>query len=136
MQIQDDVLVDTTRSLIMLDQSGDTTLTWESDKDDEMEALIQKKMNAGVSFYIVATRKPGQRGAVAKPKLLKNADEARKHRALSIPDADFSKFVLDGFGEAVASAPRSEPVQTVRRAKTAKEVASNHTVGVQARRGG
>lgn len=123
-----------TRSLTMLNSSGDTTLEWEPENDAEVLKIIERKMAAGVTFYIIEKRKPGQRGKVAKPKLLKNAEDALKHRALSIPDADLSKLILDGHGRAVPSS--QESVKTVRRARTASEVASGHSVGVQPRRGG
>lgn len=123
-----------TRCLTMLNESGDTTIEWDESEDDAMRQIIEKKMAAGVAFYIIAKRKPGQKGRVAGPKLLKNTEDAMKHRALSIKDDDFSKFVLEGKGRAVVTSP--EPVQTVRRARTAKDVASNHSVGVRPMRGG
>lgn len=122
------------RSLTMLNERGDTTITWEPEHDDEMAAIIQRKMDAGVTFYVIATRKPGQRGRVAGPKKLGKVEDAMKHRALSIPDSDLSKFVLEGRGQVTVTS--SEPVQTVRRAKTAREVVSHDTVGVAPRRGG
>lgn len=125
------------RSLILLNERGDTTITWEPAHDDDMEALIAAKMAAGVMFYIIAQRKAGQKGRTPKPKALADAADARKHRALSIPDADFSKFVLDGKGTAVLStAVPAEPIATTHRAKTPKDVATGHSVGVQPRRGG
>jgi hypothetical protein len=123
------------RSLTILNEMGDTTITWESEQDDAMQEIIERKMAAGVAFYIVPKRKPGQRGALGKPKKLTDPAKAREHRALSIPDADFSKFVLEGKGEAI-QAPAPEKIGGARRAKTAKEVASGHSVGVQPRRGG
>jgi hypothetical protein len=122
------------RALTMLNESGDTTISWRPENDDKMLEIIERKMAAGVIFYIIAKRTPGQRGRVASPKPLKNAADAMKHRALAIKDADFSKFVLDGFGDAVPTP--SEPAQTVKRAKTPREVATGHSVGVQPRRGG
>lgn len=122
------------RSLRMLNESGDTTLEWKPENDDKMLEIIQRKMDAGVTFYLIVPRKPGQRGRVASPKPLKKVGDAMKHRALAIKDADFSKFVLDGHGVAVSSP--AEPVQTTRRAKTAREVASGQSVGVMPRRGG
>lgn len=122
------------RSLTLLNERGDTSITWQPEQDDAMEEIIRRKMEAGVTFFTISARKPGQRGRVAAPKQLKNAADARKHRALSIPDADFSKFVLEGKGEAVPTP--SEPAQIVSKAKTPKEVASGHSVGVKPRRGG
>ena len=122
------------RTLTILNERGDTSITWAPEQDDDMERIIAAKMAAGVTFFTIAERKPGQKGRLAKPKPIKDAAEARKHRALSIPDADFSKFVLEGKGEAVATP--SEPAQIVGKAKTAREVASGHSVGVKPRRGG
>lgn len=123
-----------TRALTMLNENGDTTIEWDEAEDDAMRAIIERKMAAGVAFYIIAKRAPGQRGRVAGPKLLKDAADAMKHRALSIRDEDFSRFVLEGKGTVVPTSP--EPVKTVRRAKTARDVASGHSVGVRPMRGG
>lgn len=122
------------RSLTMLNESGDTTITWEEPNDAKMLEIIERKMAAGVIFYVTPPRKPGARGRAPGPKPLKNAADALAHRSLSIKDADLSKFVLDGHGTVVPSP--SEPVQTVKRAKTAREVATGNSVGVQPRRGG
>lgn len=123
------------RSLTILNEMGDTTISWAPEQDDEMQAIIERKMAAGVTFYIVPQRKPGQRGALRKPTKLTDPAKAREHRALSIPDADFSKFVLEGKGEAI-QVPAPEKVTAAKRAKSAKEVASGHSIGVQPRRGG
>lgn len=98
-----------------------------------MRALIARKMALGVTFYVIAPRK-STRGRAPKPKVAKDVDAAMKHRALSIPDADFCKFVLDGHGRCVQTP--TEPARTIKRAKTADEVASGHAVGVAPRRGG
>jgi hypothetical protein len=119
----------------MLNEMGDTSISWRPEQDDEMEAIIAKKMAAGVTFYTIPQRKPGQRGALPKPKKLTDAAKAREHRALSIPDADFSKFVLEGKGEAIQT-PAPAKIEGAKRARTPKEVASGHSVGVQPRRGG
>lgn len=126
------------RSLTMLDETGDTTLTWEEPEDEAMLRIIEAKMAAGVTFYIIPQRKPGQRGRVAGPKPLVKSADALKHRSLAIKDADFSKFVLEGRGRAVLSAELTpiDKSQPVTRAKSAKEVASGHSVGVRARAGG
>jgi hypothetical protein len=123
------------RSLTILNEMGDTSITWQPEQDDAMEELVARKMAAGVTFYIVPQRKPGQRGALKKPQKLTDPAKAREHRALALSDADFSKFVLEGKGEAIQS-PAPEKIDKAKRAKTAKEVASGHSVGVQPRRGG
>lgn len=127
------------RMLTMLDESGDTTITWNADRDEEMEATIAKKMAEGVTFYILPPpRAPGTRGRKPAPKPLKNPAKAREHRALSVKDEDFAKLVSAGTADV---APRSEAEGAlasgeVRRAKTAKEVASGRSVATRARAGG
>lgn len=122
------------RTLTILNETGDVTIEWSPENDAAMLEIIERKMAAGVMFYVIPPRKPGARGRAPGPKPLKNAADALAHRSLSIKDADLSKFVLEGHGTVVPSP--SEPVQTVKRAKTAREVATGNSVGVQPRRGG
>ena len=122
----------TVRSLTMLNETGDFTLVWTEDEDSKWEAIIQRKMDAGVTFYIIEPRAWG----LLPPKKteLREFDEARKHRALSINDADIEKLFSSGHGDVVATP--AIPAKTVRRGKTAKEVAQAESVGVKPRRGG
>jgi hypothetical protein len=120
------------RSLTLLNDAGDQVITWEESSDAEMERIIEKKMAQGFTFYIIEPRAWG----LFPPKRteLKNFGDALKHRALSIKDADFAAFVGEDKGK-VVTAPTA-PVKTVRRGKSAKEVAQSESVGVQPRRGG
>lgn len=120
------------RALTILNQTGDQTVVWGEEDDDQMEKVIAKMMERGVTFFIVEPRAWG----LLSPKktALAAASEARKHRALSIKDGDLSAFVLGGGGE-VMSTP-TMPTKTVRRGKTAKEIATSESVAVQPRRGG
>ena len=120
------------RSLTLLNEYGDQVITWSEDRDEEIEAIIQKKMDEGMTFYIIEPRAWGLLPPKRTP--LENFGDALKHRALSIKDADFAAFCGEGKGEVVATP--AAPVKTVRRGKTAKEVAKSESVGVQPRRGG
>ncbi len=124
------------RTLTMLNQSGDTTISWLPENDEAMMAIIEKKMAAGVSFFIVPLTKAGKPDRRKKPMQIESAEQARAQRAVSIPDADLAKFVSDGLGEVVASPAEPMGRGTVRRARTPREAAQNHTVGVAPRRGG
>lgn len=115
-----------TRTTTFLNECGDTTISWSEDRDAEMEAIIEKKMAEGVTFFIVE-----RSGARMK---LTSAGDARKHRALAIPDEDLRKFVEAGSGEATA-AP-TEPVRKSKVSRSAKEVAKSTSVAVKQRRGG
>jgi hypothetical protein len=124
------------RSLTMLNQSGDTTVTWEAANDDAMLAIIERKMAAGVSFFIAPMTKAGKPDKRKKAQRIDNPEQARAARAVSIPDSDLAKFVSDGLGDVIKAPEQPLSRGTVRRARTAREAVENHTVGVQARRGG
>ena len=116
-----------TRTLTLLDATGDTTVSWTSDRDDEMELIIKKKMEEGVTFFIVE-----RSGARAK---LSDASEARRHRVVAIPDEDLRRFVEAGGGE-VTSADKA-PVKKSRVGRKASEVVKAPvSIGVRQMRGG
>lgn len=114
------------RCTTMLNERGDTTIYWSEDRDYEVERIIEKKMAEGCVFFLIEDR--GLRTKLQDPK------DARRHRALAIPDEDWAKFVGEGGGDAVKTP--DAPVKTIRKAKTAKEVASAQSVHVKPMRGG
>ncbi len=114
------------RTLTMLNESGDTTISWTEDLDDEIERIIQKKMDEGCTFFIIER----EHGARRK---LDDAADARKHRALAIPDDDLRKFVEGG---ATATVTPDAKITKSRKAANANEVAKNDSVGVRPRKGG
>lgn len=116
----------------MLNETGDTTITWTEESDDQMRAIIEKKMAAGVTFFIIEPRFFGT--LPPKKTRVASADGAFRHRALSIPDEELSRFVESGAG-ALVKTPDS-PVQSIRKAKSATDVASGHSVGVRQMVGG
>lgn len=145
---------DKLRALTMLNERGDTTIVWTEDRDDEMEAIIEKKMAQGCSFYIIEPRF-GTREQLTEL----NMRKLRKDRMLAIPDADLLKFgggvtdvdadtvrlkseavplaITDESEPSAAAIPSpATPVKRGRRAKTAKDVAQNESIGVAPRRGG
>ena len=121
-----------TRSVSIMGDQGDITIVWTDDEDDKMEAIIQRKMDQGMAFFIVEPRffglLPPKRTPLAKAK------DARKHRALAIKDSDFAEFIEGGNGDVVKSSDK--PVKTTRKAKDAKDAARNHSVGVRPLQGG
>lgn len=141
----------------MLNEAGDTTIVWTPDRDAEMEAIIQKKMDEGCAFYVIEPR-------FGTRQRLTDVRDARQNRMLAIPDEDLLKFVTggsDGLPQSISDgAPRhslppprtdveveelptaaavktpSKPVRGARRARTAKEVATSESVGTRPRAGG
>lgn len=117
----------------MLNESGDTTISWTPDRDAEMEEIIKKKMEEGVTFFIVErkgrTPAPPKRGAK-----LEDAAAANKQRALVIPDEDLAKFVSTG--SATVERTPDTKIESSRVSRDPKEIAKSKTVGVKQRKGG
>lgn len=122
----------TTHALTMLNEHGDTTFVWTEDEDERIEKMIAQKMKEGYTFFITEPRFFG----LIPPKKteLKKASDAKKHRALSLPDGDFAKLVMDGAMQ-MAKTPDA-PAKTTKRASSAKEVARSQSIGVKPRKGG
>lgn len=116
------------RTLTMLNESGDTTIAWTEDLDDEIEKIIEKKMSEGCTFFIIE-REHGTRMKLEEP------TDARKHRALAIPDEDLRKFVDGGATATVHPTPK-EKITNSRISRDAKEVAKSNSVGVKQRKSG
>lgn len=121
------------RSLTMLNESGDTTISWTPDRDAEMEEIIKKKMAEGVTFFVV--QRKGRPAAMPKRGAkLEDAAAANQQRTLFIPDEDLEKFVSAGSGT-VERTPDAK-IESSRVSRDPKEVAKSETVGVKQRRGG
>lgn len=115
------------RSMTLLNEMGDLTITWEDDKDDEMAIIIQKKLDQGVRFFIV---EPFTKNQVEVKKL-----EDIKGRQISVPDEDVEKLFTEG-KVGIVKRITGSVMNTLGLATTAQQVASNHTVGVRQLRGG
>jgi hypothetical protein len=120
------------RATTIFGEQGDVTIVWTEDEDDAMEEIIAAKMAEGTVFFIIEPRFFGL--LPAKKTELKDATEARKHRALAVKDGKFSDFVMSGRGDVVKTP--DAPVAKTRRAKSAKEAASTQTIGVRPLVGG
>jgi hypothetical protein len=117
-----------TRSMTMLNETGDTTISWTEDLDDEIEKIIEKKMAQGVTFFII------ERNGTRPNTPLQDPKDALKYRALAIPDEDLQKFVESG--AATLAATPETPIKNSRVSRNAKEIAKSTSVGVKARKGG
>lgn len=115
------------RTLTMLNESGDTTVSWTPDLDDQIEEIVRKKMEDGCAFFIIERDNNGVRSPLV------DAADAKKHRALAIPDEDLRKFVNGG---ATATVTPDARITSSRKSTDAKEIAKSDSVGVRPRKGG
>lgn len=122
----------TVRALTVLDESGDTTIVWTEDQDREMLDIIKKKMEEGITFFIIEPRMGGILPSTLTE--LKKAEDAQQKRALLVKDKDLAKFVSSSSGATIAT-----PTKKTRGAKKStdpKEVSSSESVAVKPLRGG
>lgn len=78
------------RSLVLLNEMGDVEISWDSDQDEAMRAVIEKKMAEGVKFFQVTTK-----GIFARRKRLKNLDDLQRCR-IQVADGDIEKLFMQG----------------------------------------
>lgn len=114
------------RSMCLLNKMGDTSIVWTPDMDEKMLSVIQKKMSEGITFYIIDS------DMVRKP--ARSAFDVGPERKVIVGDADFEQLFRDGV---ISMSERNEgQIRTLGIARTAEQVAQNHTVGVRQQRGG
>lgn len=119
------------RSMTLLNEMGDIEVTWDSQNDDAMREVIEKKMKEGVRFFIL---KPFPGGFLYRKTALKTMDQLKENR-VKIGDNDVEKLFEAGKVEVVRT-QSGATLETVGVAKTAKEAATKRTVGVKPLQGG
>lgn len=116
------------RSVTFLNMRGDVTVTWEKKDDEHVKALIQKLMDAGVTFFHV-------KGRIRKETVqLKTLAELGNKKSVIVQNEDVQKLAQDGrikFAEVSGGT-----IKAGRAAKTADEVAASTTVATAAKGGG
>lgn len=118
-----------TRSCIFLNENGDTTIAWDDSNDEAMTRLIQKKMDEGMTFFVVNRYIP-----FIKHKI-KDSKDVIPERKIVVKDADFNEMINN---ETVSTYKRNsnDNFETVRNATSAYDAATNHTVAIRQRVGG
>lgn len=116
-----------TRSLTLLNEMGDLSLTWDEEKDDEMAAIIQKKLDQGIRFFIV---EPFTKNQIEVKKL-----SDVKGRQINVPDEDIEKLFTDG-KIGIIKRITGAIIDTIGPSSNAKEIASSHSVATRQFQGG
>lgn len=117
-----------TRSLSLLNEMGDLTITWDEDKDDEMAKIIQKKLDQGVRFFIV---EPFNKNQLTPVKTLGDI----KGRSIQVPDEDVEKLFTEG-KVGIIRRITGTVIDTIKGSTSAKEIASSHAVATRQYQGG
>lgn len=123
--------VDEYRSMTLLNEMGDIEVTWDSQNDDAMREVIEKKMKEGVRFFIL---KPFPGGFLFRKTALKSMADLKENR-VKIGDSDVEKLFEAGKVEVIRT-NSGATLETVAVAKTAKEASTKRTVGIRPLQGG
>jgi hypothetical protein len=120
------------RALTFLNNSGDSTITWEAENDEVMRELIAKKLSQGTAFFII---QPKVLGFIPRPKVrVTDVDQAMKHRSVSVKDNDFASIIAAGLAD-VTKRPDIDTESAVQSTDPAL-IARSQSVAVTPMRGG
>lgn len=121
------------RGMILLDQTGDTVLTWDETNDVDAMTQIEKMMNKGYAFFIIDE---GFKKKTGRPKRLRDVDDIPpRMREVLVADDDVAELVKSGKLRTVG-VQTPEVVRTSRRTKSPKEASQKATVVTKPIRGG
>ena len=118
-------------AIFMLFGHGDLKIEWEESNHDAVAAMIQAKMDAGVSFYILDPRSKAKKPPLVQ---IENISQATG-RNVYIRDPDIAKLVEAGLANIASFAGVGE-MKTAGKAKTADEAAKTDTIAVRPAQGG
>lgn len=117
-----------TRSIKLLNGTGDTTITWTDEADEKMKEAIQKKLDQGYVFFITKPKEPEWMRRVTK------ASEIKDKSVLMLDD-DMAK-VFSGANMGAMYDRSDENIDTVGRSTNAAEIARSCSIGIPQVRGG
>jgi hypothetical protein len=120
------------RAFTLLNNSGDSTITWEKNNDEVMRALIEKKMAEGMAFFII---QPKALGFIPRPKSrISDVEEIMKRRSVAVKDEDFAEIIAAGMA-GVTERPEID-TERAEQSYDAAQIARSQSVGVMPMRGG
>lgn len=118
--------------MTLLDQSGDTTITWSEPDDVDVLTFIQQKIDEGYVFFI---EQPRVLRAFMKKKKIDSVSEV-KERKLIVADERAAELELKGKIKLVTLKSETKEPAPVKKAKDAKEVAKSRSIATKPVRGG
>jgi len=130
-------------SMILLNTSGDITISWDSENKEALENLVQSKLDKGYLFFII---EPKFLGLFNKKLKLNKGDVLKSKGKLVIPDETIDKFHIqdDDIADflktknvalSVSKTPTG-PLETTVRTDNAKTIVDNTTVVIKPIQGG
>jgi hypothetical protein len=110
-----------TRSITLLNGTGDVTISWSEDRDEQMEAWIQKKMDEGYTFFTLPDSFFGRLSKMWQKEPLKTVADVGEGRTVYLDDESAEKLFSDGV-VGVSQTPGAGNIDTTGVAHTPREV--------------
>ena len=114
------------RSIIFLNSMGDVEVSWDKENDEVMREVIQRKMDQGITFFVV---EPVFFNLFTRKKKLKNLDELGSTR-IRVDDGDLEDLFATG-KITVHRTNSSSKLETVKVATSPDEVIKKKTVATK-----
>jgi hypothetical protein len=132
-------------SITFMNSTGDITISWEKDKEEEMLALVQAKLDQGYTFFLLKPRAGGLLGTKKVP--VESIEEIRAAGSFVAPDA-LAKAVVMNLGDDVVSKAvqngnahvtaigKNTSMESVGSTRNAQEVVRSNSVAIKPISGG
>lgn len=132
-------------SITFMNSTGDITISWEKDKETEMLALVQAKIDQGYTFFLLKPRAGGLLGTKKVP--AESIEQIRAAGCFVAPDALAKSVVMNLGDDAVSKAVQSgnahvtaigknTSMESVGTSRNAQEVVRSNSVAVRPISGG
>jgi ribosomal protein L12E/L44/L45/RPP1/RPP2 len=127
-------------AITWLNMTGDVTITWDESNREQIVELVKQKMKQGYSFFILKPRAIARLGN--KKIALKDESQLKDAIGVVVPDSQVSAIVAKlgdpevetvvKRGAAVLTlVPKTQSLDTTKRAETAEEVVEAQSVAVR-----
>lgn len=129
-------------STVILNTSGDVTISWTPDEHEDMMRVIQKKLDDGYVFFeIERTKRFFDLITTSRKRYIKNATDLKSRQVTirsmkDIDDRDMAEMLVAGVGAVTSTPNENREVKTVRPVREARKIVNSHTVMMRPVTGG
>jgi hypothetical protein len=129
-------------STVILNTSGDVTVSWTDDEHEHMLKVIQQKLDDGYVFFEVErTKRFFDLISTSRKKYIKNASELSGKQVTiknlrDIDDRELADVLVSGVGAVTSTPSENKELKTIRPVRDAHKIVNRHTVMMRQVAGG
>ena len=113
-------------SMILLNESGDVTITWTEEHEEHMKLLIEKKLKEGYSFFLL---EPLVFGLIKQEVKVTSIDQIKQGSKLLLRDEDAIKLFESGYINVEKHQKRQ--LKAKKRLDKVEEILKNETIALK-----